>query len=211
MKATSTACAVCFALAGILADATTSAATAQVPSFQPRAYLSAWGGGYTSFGGFAEPESETNAFFNFERDFAYGGGVHIVASPLVAIGIDGSYGTARYTRHDNASPEPTNTGNARVASALLSARLGAGGGRKVGIYLMGGVGAFAYDLQDEQESDGWDADFALSAGAGLDFRLIPRLGLFVDFGQVWAFHPRDGDENNTANHSLVRLGTRLGL
>lgn len=213
MKAKSTACVVVLAFAGVFADAATSPASAQTSLFRPRVYISAWGGGYTSFGGFAESLGETNAFYNFDRDFAYGGGLHIVTTPLIAIGVDGSYGSARYHRHDDGNAEPTTSGDARVASALLSARLGAGGGGRVGIYLTGGIGAFAYDLQDEDdpEFDGWDADFALSAGAGLNFSVVPRLGLFVDYGQVWAFHPRDGDQNNTANHGLVRLGTRLGL
>lgn len=202
-----------FVLVAILTDGMTSSAAAQLPTFQPRAYISAWGGGYTSFGGFAQSVGDEDFFFNFDRDLAFGGGLHFATSPQVVIGIDGSYGTAQYQRLEIGNAEPVNRGDARVASALLSARLGAAGGERLGLYLTGGIGAFAYDLLDEPqpEFDGWDIDFAVSAGAGLDYRFIPRLGLFLEYGQVWAFHPKQGSANNTANHSLVRVGTRLGL
>jgi opacity protein-like surface antigen len=206
MKAMTAACAAALALAALLTDAAPGSAQPQ-PQFRPRVQVSAWGGGYTNFGGFSHPG--TQDFFNFGSDFAYGGGLHVRLSPELMVGLDAGYGITRFQRNEIGNPNPVATGDAKVGSAFLSARMNTGGSGPLGLYLTGGIGAFAYDLP-QPEFDGWDPDFALTAGAGLQYNFRPRIGLYLEYGQIWAYHQKEGG-SNTAKHNLLRLGTRFGL
>jgi hypothetical protein len=171
-------------------------------------YLSAWGGGFTDVGGFAE--TDLDAFFNFDNAVAYGGGLHFRAGQGLVVGVEGTYARPNYRRFVRGATTPENEGEARVASALVSARLTSGGGGAFSVYLTGGAGVFAYNIP-ETGLEEWDKDFALSGGAGLDYRIASRLGLFLEYGRMWAYHQKGDTERNTANHSIVRLGTRLGI
>jgi hypothetical protein len=178
------------------------------PRVLPFVYLSAWGGGFTDVGGFAE--TDLDAFFNFGKAVAYGGGLHFRAGQGLVVGVEGSYARPEYERHERVGGDLLTSGEAKVASALLSARLTSPGAGAFSLYLTGGAGVFAYSVP-EPDLEEWDKDFALSGGAGIDYRFASRLGLFLEYGRMWAYHQKGNAERNTANHSLVRLGTRLGI
>jgi opacity protein-like surface antigen len=178
-------------------------------AMQPRVYFSAWAGHYTSIGGFVEPEP--NDFFTFDRPFVYGGGLHVRVNQGIVVGVDGAIADVDYERRERGQIDVLSSGSGRVATALLSARLNTGTGPGFNLYLTGGAGVQAYELP-EPEFDGWDRDLALMLGLGLDYRLHPRFGFFVEYGQFWAYHQKGDDlSRNTANHDVLRLGARFGL
>jgi hypothetical protein len=180
------------------------------PAPASRVHISGWGGYFTSFGGFAD--EELDAFFRFDSAPAFGGGLHAYFGQGFTVGVDALYGSADYERRQRTTGTLELSGDAKVAAGLLSARLAAGGGGRFALYISGGIGAFAYEL-DAQSGlpDGWDTDFALYAGGGLEFRLIRHLGLFGEYGQLWAYHQKAGSSRNVANHALLRGGLRVSL
>lgn len=193
--------------AGTQAQRTTDQREEQRSSV-PRVYLSAWGGGFTDIGGFTE--TDVDAYFAFQRTVAYGGSLHVLVGQGLVLGIDGSWARPSYERRDRLAGTLLNEGEASVASGLLSVRLTGSGGGGLSPYLTGGAGVFAYEVPEPDLKE-WDMDFALSGGAGIDYRFLQRLGLFLEYGRVWAYHQKGDAERNTANHDLVRLGTRIGI
>lgn len=206
--------AACITLLALALYATAASAQRQAPPPPSRVYISGWGGYFTSFGGFAhvDEDADLDAFFRFDAAPAAGGGLHFYLGEGFTVGVDGVYATADYERLARGTPTIEQEGDAKMAAGLLSARLGAGGGARLGFYLSGGLGVFAYDLDENSGlPDGWDTDFAFYAGAGVDYRLIRHFGLFVEYGQYWAYHQRAGNTRNTAKHGLLRGGARFSL
>lgn len=172
---------------------------------QPRVAASFWGGAFTSFDGFVDPALDE--FFNFDASLAYGGGLHVRINEGVVLGVNGIYSKPDYARSERTTGEQLAGGEATVTAALASARLLTGGGGALGLYLSLGIGAFAYDVP---ELGGRDVDFALEAGAGLEYLFSRHFAAFLEFGQFWVWHQAAGDAQNRANHNLLRLGARAG-
>jgi opacity protein-like surface antigen len=197
--------AVAFA-ATALAGATEPAAAQSGGS---RVWVTGWAGRFTSIGGFSD--QELDAFFRFDDAMAFGGGVHMPVSQGVLVGIEVLYASPTYERFNRDSATAQGQGDAKVASALASLRL-AGGSGVLGLYLTGGAGIFAWDVDDPDLDDGWDMDLAFEIGAGVEYAVIPRARLFGEYTYWWVYHQKDDAvRKNTANLNLLRVGARFGL
>jgi opacity protein-like surface antigen len=182
---------------------------AQQPAVRPRVFLSGSGGYFIDLGGFAAPPADS-AFFTFDNAIAFGGGVHVAVSPGVVVGLDAVYAKPDYQKRDRRTGDAESSGRASVASGLLSMRLNTAGGGRFNLYLTAGAGVFAYDVPEPVVSE-WDKDLAAMAGAGLEYRLIPRFAGYFEWTQFWAYHQKEGNVRNTAKHNLLRLGARVGI
>jgi hypothetical protein len=206
--------AACVALAALALDSVAAHAQREPgeqegrPPVRPRVFVTGAAAYFTSMGGFAVPDD--SAFFTFDDGFAYAGALHFSVGGDMVVGVDFAYSEPDYQRRDRRTGDVETEGSARTVAALLSARLGTGGGGRFGIYIAPGIGVFAYDVPDDA-ADGWDRDIAIHIGAGLEYRLLPRLGTFAEFGQYWAYHQKEGDARNTAKHNLLRAGVRVGI
>lgn len=198
------------ALAALLftaGDAFAQRGRQQAPIQRAKLWLTGWGGRFTNFGGFSD--GEPPAFFDFEDATAYGGGIHYVVTPSVLIGVDGAYSKPAFVRLDLDSGDELDRGDATVASGLVSARLLAGGGGALGLYLTGGAGIFAYDVPVLGERD---SDFAFEAGIGLEYGRWAHFGFFGEYGQYWVYHQKtERSTSNKTNHTLFKLGLRVGV
>jgi hypothetical protein len=198
------------ALAALLfgaGDALAQRGRPQAPVQRAKLWLTGWGGDFTKFGGFSD--GEPAAFFHFEDAIAYGGGLHYMISPSILIGVDGLYSKPEFVQLDLDSGDELDRGDATVASGLVSARLLAGGGGALGLYLTGGVGVFAYDVPILGERD---SDFAFEAGIGLEYGRWKRFGFFGEYGQFWVYHQKtERSTSNKTNHTLFKLGLRVGI
>jgi hypothetical protein len=194
--------------AGIALGATLAlAGPAATQEFRgPRTWFTGWAGSFSDREGFSD--GEVNAFYRFDRAFAFGGGIHRVMRGA-DIGIDALYARPSYERFDADTGASEGKGEARAASGLLSARIGGGG--VLGIYFGAGAGVFAWDLTDPELEDGWDIDPALSVSVGLELAAAQRARVFAEYGQWWIYHQKDGVAENTVSPNLLRVGGRLGL
>lgn len=175
----------------------------------PRIWFSAWAGRFTQVGGFSE--GDLDAFYRFEDATAFGGGVHVPVNPGLVLGVDVLYARPEYDRVVRADATLEGSGDAKIGAAMASFRL-AGGGGIVGLYLTGGAGVFAWDLDDPELDEGWDLDPALQIAAGLEYSVRPRTRLFGEYGQWWVYHQKDAAvTSNRPVHNLLRFGLRQGL
>jgi opacity protein-like surface antigen len=194
------------ALAFCLAGATAAEAQMRRPAVTPRTWAGAYGLMYTGMGSFYDPGTDSDWVFD---DNAFGLGIELlreVASGL-QIGADFSLGRPQYERRPR-SGQAALAGRATVGTAMASGRIGYGGGGELGFYLSGGIGTVAYYLEDLEK---WNSDFALRAGTGLEYRMRPNRGLFLEWGRIWGYHERDGIGGGAAQHSVLKLGLRLGF
>ncbi|HWV56375.1 MAG TPA: outer membrane beta-barrel protein [Longimicrobiales bacterium] len=172
----------------------------------PQTWASGWLGGYLDPGTVRDPE---DGAWSFGSSFAAGLGLHRQIGNSLSIGVDASYAPMRFEQRDVATEEVLSSGTARVISAMASARLRYGGGDAFGMYLTGGVGTMAYGMPDPV--DRWDTDLALHTGAGLEYRPSINRALFVEWGRYWTFHQNEGIDDNTTQHSQLRIGVRTGF
>jgi opacity protein-like surface antigen len=185
--------------------AVTTPALAQFGKVQapPKTTMSVWLGGYLQPGRVKDPASGT---WDFGSTLAGGIGVHRRFGVL-SVGVDASLApSASFERFDSTGVA---RGDARMATALLSARLRTGGGGPIGMYLTGGVGTFIYGMPDLDRS--WDPDFALHTGAGLEYQVSNSRSVFLEWGRFWTFHQGEGVRSERVNHSQIRAGLRFGL
>lgn len=172
----------------------------------PKTWVSAWLGGYLDPGTVQDPADGSWAFGS---SFAGGLGIHRQVGSALSVGIDASFSPTRFELRDPETKEKLGSGTAKLLSAMASARLRYGGGGPIGMYLTGGVGALSYGMPDPVGR--WDTDLALHTGAGLEYRPSTNRAIFVEWGRFWTFHQNDGVDDNTAQHSQLRIGVRAGL
>jgi hypothetical protein len=172
----------------------------------PRIWLSGMAGLFTNMGGFSDGP---NDFYQFdERELAYGGALHVDTRFGFMVGIEGLYARPGYVRYDRAQVAPINEDDAGVLAGMLSVRLSGGGGGSLGIYFAGGIGVFQWDVPDLGEKN---TDFALNGLVGVEYTRFRRTPLFLEYGQWWVYHEKEDVQTNTAKHTLLRAGIRLGL
>jgi hypothetical protein len=190
-----------FTLALVLAA---SAAHAQGPA---RNWVNVYGLMYTNLSGFTDPGTNSDWVFD---DNAFGLGVALqrdVGQGLL-LGADFSLARPAYERRTiGGLVIPGATGTANVGTAMATGRFAYGGGSDLGFYLSGGIGTIAYNLEDV---GGWNADFGLRAGTGLEFRFQPRRAVYLEWGRIWGYHEREGIGGGGQQHSALRLGARFG-
>jgi hypothetical protein len=176
----------------------------------PGNWLAAYGTMYTNISRIQNPGTSSDWVFD---DNAFGLGViaqREFAAGLI-IGADFSLARTDYERLQPGTTvvvEPGATGTASIGTAMLTGRLAYGGAAQLGFYLTGGIGTVAYRLEDLGE---WNADFALRAGTGLEYRMAPARALFLEWGRIWGYHEREGIGGGRAQHSNLNLGVRFRL
>ncbi|HSJ24624.1 MAG TPA: outer membrane beta-barrel protein [Longimicrobiales bacterium] len=185
-----------------------TAATVTTVQAQARTWVDVHGLMYTNIAGFHDPGTGSDWAFD-DNAFGLGLGAHHEVTPGLLLGGDVSLARPSYERRITGTRTaiPGATGTATIGTAMASGRYAYGGGGDLGFYLSGGVGTIAYHLEDRGE---WNADFALRAGTGLEFRLTTTRALYLEWGRIWGYHERDGVGGGAAQHSALKLGFRLG-
>jgi hypothetical protein len=186
-------------------------ADAQIRAVQgpPQGWFSGYAGRFMDFGVVLDPDPDGSRWV-FGEAWAFGAAYHHVLAPGLVIGADVSYAAPRYERRglNTNVAIPGAAGTAGILTPMASGRFNyGGGGLGVSFYLTGGIGAMIYRIPD---LDRWDPDLALNAGTGIEYLTDNRRGLFLEWGRFWVYHQGQGLESNRANHSLIRLGARIG-
>lgn len=175
----------------------------------PDTWATIYGLMYTNISGMEDPGSQSEWVFD---DAALGVGVTLqrqVGQSLM-LGVDGSWARPKYERHALGSDVviPGASGTASIATAFANGRYGYSGGGDIGFYLTGGVGTVAYQLED---LEGWNADFALQAGTGLEYRFGGNKAVALEWGRVWGYHEKEGLGGGNQTHSALKLALRFGF
>jgi len=181
---------------------------AQIRDVPPpaRAWVSAWGGMYTTVDAIGDPETASTWRFD-DNVFAFGAGAEYEVARGLLLGAEASYSSTDFERIDDDSVVAQ--GSADLISAFATGRFRYGGGNTLGGYLKGMAGGFGYRTPDP---DATNFDLALSTGAGLEYRFRSRAALYLEWNRIWAYHEKEGiDGGNTGKHSLLRLGFRKGF
>lgn len=198
-------------LAAMLCMAAASSVEAQMRAQggSPRTWATGYGLMYTSLARFYDPGSDSDWVFD-DNAFGLGFAAHREISPGLMLGVDVSAARPAYERRRQGTDVRISgaTGNATVATAMATGRIGYGGGADLGFYLTGGLGTIAYNLEDLGE---WNADFALQAGTGLEYRIGRARSIFLEWGRIWGYHERDGIGGGAAQHGVLKLGLRFGF
>lgn len=180
---------------------------------------------YTGLGVVNDPGSQSQWIF---ADAALGGGgaVHIEASDVLWLGLEGAFARTNYERRAQGSRTALAAGragvgtvhlNARVSSASLG-RIGGLGGRGMGGlgallglgglgYISLGTGTITWLLDDLAANT--DLEFHL--GGGLEYSWSSGRTAFLEYRQLWSFHEREGVDESTARHSRLDIGARAPL
>jgi hypothetical protein len=190
--------------AALLAALTATATAAQAA---PRTWGVLYGQMYTGISGFYDPDTDSDWVFD-DNAFGVGGGVQHEAVSGLLLGVDVSFARPAYEMRPRVPITARSTGTATIATAMATGRIAYGGAGDLGFYLNGGLGTIAYNLED---AGGWNADFALRAGTGLEYRLTPARAIFFEWGRIWGYHEREGVGGGAAQHSVLRLGGRIGF
>lgn len=184
----------------------TPPAEAQMRGAAPRTWIAGYGLMYTSLNGFFNPGTESDWVFD-DNVFGFGAALQRDVTPGLQLGVDVSLARPEYERRPRDGGAVVG-GTASVGTAMLNGRVGQGGGSEFGFYLTGGLGTIAYRLEDLGE---WNADFALRAGTGLEYRMTPSRAAYLEWSRIWGHHERDDLGGGSVRHSVLQLGLRLGL
>jgi hypothetical protein len=195
------------ALAFTLTAAATLAAQMRPGPAAPATWVSVYGQMYTGMGAFEDPDSDARWEFA-DNSFGLGATLFRQFGQTLLLGADVSFARPDYEAVDLTTSDTT-TGGSTVATALLLGRVGYGGASDLGFYLTGGLGTIAYNLGDD--FGGWNTDFALRAGTGLEYRFRPTGAVFLEWGRIWGYHEKEGVSGGRVSHSLLKLGGRFGF
>lgn len=181
------------------------------PALQAQAgTASNWAGAYvqmyTGFGAFDDPDTNSRWAFS-DNAFGIGASLQRDVAATLLVGLDVGYARPSYERTD-LETDAVVSGDAGVLTALASGRIAYGGTADLGFYLTGGAGTIAYHLEDV---GGWNADLALRAGTGLEYRMSPNRALYLEWGRLWGYHEKEGVSGGKATHSVLKLGLRVGF
>jgi hypothetical protein len=178
------------------------------PASAPRTWASVYGLMYTGMGSFDDPDTDSHWGFE-DNSFGLGAALLRQLGQSLQLGLDVSLARPNYESEplEMSTTEPE-TGSASVATALLQGRFAAGGASELAFYLTGGIGTIAYKLE---HLDGWNSDFALRGGTGLEYRFRPTGGVFLEWGRIWGYHEKEGVSGGRVSHSMLKLGGRLGF
>lgn len=173
----------------------------------PKLWLTAYIQLYGSMGQFIDPGSDSRWLFG-DNTFGLGTALHYDVTPTIALGVDVGFAQPAYQRVDPDDGSIIKAGDAQVFTAFATGRMAYGGGADLGFYLTGGAGTIAYRLDDLGELN---ADLALRAGTGLEYRWTARRRVFLEWGRVWGYHEKEGLSGGKATHSVLELGIRAGF
>ena len=179
---------------------------AQAPA-APKLWVTTYFQMYSSMGQFVDPDSDSRWVFG-DNAFGLGAAAHYEVTNTLAIGIDLGYARPAYERAHPETGVNIARGDARVFTALATGRMAYGGAADLGFYLTGGAGTIAYRLDDLGELN---ADLALRAGTGLEYRWAPDKRVFLEWGRLWGYHEKEGVSGGKATHSILEIGFRGGF
>ena len=193
-------------VATALLTTTTVAAHAQA-SAQPSNWFSLYGLMYTGTSNLRDPD--TNSDWRFDDNaFGLGASLHRQVARSLMSGVDASFARPEYERVDLGTGMLAARGTATIATAMANGRYGYAGGGDIGFYLTGGLGTVAYRLED---LDSWNADFALHAGTGLEYRFGGNKAVALEWGRTWGYHEEEGVGDGRQTHSALKLIGRIGF
>jgi opacity protein-like surface antigen len=177
----------------------------------PRTWFVGFGQMYTNIARVQDPgrATETASDWIFDDNaFGFGLGLQREVGQGLLLGVEGTWARAAYERRLPGSSVPVAlaSGDADIVTGMFTGRFAYGGGSELGLYLTGGLGTVAYRLEDIGE---WNADFALRAGTGLEYRFARSRAAFLEWGRIWGYHERDGVGGGSAQHGALKLGVRL--
>lgn len=173
----------------------------------PDTWVSIYGIMYTNVSNLNDPGSDSEWVFD-DNAFGIGATLQRQVGQSLMLGIDGSYARPKYERHVLDSNVIVASGTAAIATAMASGRYGYSGGGDIGFYLQGGIGTVAYNLED---LDGWNADFALQAGTGLEYRFGGNKAVALEWGRTWGYHEKENLSGGNQTHSALKLALRMGF
>lgn len=181
----------------------------QFGSEPPKSWISAYGLMYTGVSGLRDPGSASRWVFD-DNAFGIGATFHRQIGQSLMVGIDGSLARPKYERRSLEVDELVlGSGTASLVTAMASGRYGYSGGGDIGFYLAGGIGAVAYRLED---LSGWNPDFALQAGTGLEYRFGGgNKALALEWGRTWGYHEKEDLGGGSQTHSALKLALRYGF
>ncbi|MEX1183377.1 MAG: outer membrane beta-barrel protein [Gemmatimonadota bacterium] len=193
--------------AAALLLATAPAASGQVRDAPSRTSISAGPVMYTTISSIVDPDSDSRWTFD-DTGFGFGAGVQREFGQGLLIGVEGTYATTRQERSYLDTDVVFESGDAAIATGMLTGRFAYGGGGTVGIYLTGGAGTIAYKLDS---LDGWNPDFALRAGTGIEYQFAVGKGIALEWNRIWGYHEKEDLGGGRQNHSVLKLLGRLAL
>jgi opacity protein-like surface antigen len=172
----------------------------------PKTWLSAYGLMYTGIASLVDPGTQTRWVFD-DNAFGLGAAVHRQVGRSLVLGLDGSLARPKYEQRNLDTEVIESRGTASIATAMANGRYGYSGGGDIGFYLAGGIGTVAYKLNELA----WNADFALQAGTGLEYRFGGTKAIALEWGRTWGYHEKEDLGGGSQTHSGLRLALRLGF
>jgi opacity protein-like surface antigen len=173
----------------------------------PKNWVSAYGQMYTNISSVVDPGSSSRWVFD-DNALGFGARLHREVGSSLLLGVDASFARPAYERRDLDLGLVVAEGTATIMTAMANGRFAYGGASEVGLYLTGGIGTVAYNLED---LSGWNADLALNAGTGLEWRFQRDKALALEWGRIWAYHEKEDLGGGSQQHSMLRLALRLGF
>ena len=172
----------------------------------PNTWVSVYGQMYTSVAGLNDPGSDARWAFD-DAAFGFGAALQRQVGQSLRLGVDASLARPKFEIQELETRAVRESGTASIATAMATGRYGYSGGGDIGFYLSGGIGTIAYRLADL----GWNADFALQAGTGLEYRFGSATAIALEWGRTWGYHEKEGLGGGNQTHSALRLALRFGL
>ena len=173
----------------------------------PDTWVSVYGIMYTNISNLNDPGSDSRWVFD-DNAFGIGATLQRQVGQSLMLGIDGSYARPKYETYDLSTDLLAESGTATIATAMASGRYGYSGGGDIGFYLAGGIGTVAYNLE---HLDGWNADFGLQAGTGLEYRFGGNKAVALEWGRTWGYHEKENLSGGNQTHSALKLALRMGF
>lgn len=167
--------------------------------------------GYPGIGNVTSPVGPESGTATQTWSFGSGVGLGLAAAHVVGqalqVGVEGSFAPSVGVDITDTTSLVTQGQKAKVGHLMATGRIMTGGGGGLGLFLAGGVGAMFFGMPDPATSA---TDFAFRYGGGLEYQWTPRRALFLEWGQVGAFHKHHGASSNTVHFSQIRGGFRIG-
>lgn len=201
-------------LAALIAGPATASAQA------PQRPASTWGSifivAYPGVGRFSSPVGPESSTATQSWNFGSGFGLGLAAAhnlgPAAQIGVEASLAPSvgvevTDSALSSGAAGATTSGKAKLGDVFVTGRIMTGGGGGLGLFLAGGAGFMFFGMPDPASSA---TDFAYRYGGGLEYQLNPRRAVFLEWGQVGAFHKHHGVTSNTVHFSQIRGGFKIG-
>ncbi len=189
-----------------------AAAQARPPAGPAQNWGSVFVVGYTGIGAFNNPVGtdalNQNETWNLGSGIGLGVSAAHVLGQALQIGAEATFAPSIGAEITDPGVAGTTSGHAKVGTAFATGRLMTGGGGGLGFFLQGGVGAVYWGMPAPATTA---TDFAYRYGGGIEYQTSMRRAIFLQWGQIGAFHKHHGVSSNTVKFSQITGGIRIGL